>query len=109
MRGLTAICFAVATLFAAPAFADKDADAYYKEGLAYKQEGKVDEALRVALRIIEERAELVHRMADDGRHSGRAAVAQMYDARAAEYREYADMIRRAVLHSLEPKTPKLES
>ena len=28
-----------------PAFADKDADAYYKEGLAYKQEGKVDEAI----------------------------------------------------------------
>lgn len=46
MRGLTAICFAVATLFAAPTFADKDADAYYKEGLAYKQEGKVDDAIK---------------------------------------------------------------
>jgi len=63
----------------------------------------------VALRIIEERAELVHRMAEDGRHSGRSAVAQMYAARAAEYREYADMIRRVVLHSLDPKAPETES
>ncbi|MBV8925639.1 MAG: chemotaxis protein CheB, partial [Bradyrhizobium sp.] len=83
--------------------------AYTADALAKEQEGRVDEALRVALRIIEERAELVHRMAQDGRHSGRAAVAQMYDARAAEYREYADMIRRVVLQSLEPKAPKPES
>lgn len=77
--------------------------------LAKEQEGRVDEALRVALRIIEERAELVHRMAEDGRRSGRKAVAQTYDARAAEYREYADMIRRVMLHSLDPQAPKPES
>ncbi|MCK1359700.1 chemotaxis protein CheB [Bradyrhizobium sp. 199] len=70
--------------------------------LAKEQEGRVDEALRVALRIIEERAELVHRMAVDGQRSGRPAVAEMYQARAAEYREYADMIRRVVLQSLDP-------
>jgi Flp pilus assembly protein TadD len=46
MRGLNAIVFAVASLFAVPAFADKDADASYKEGLAYKQEGKIDEAIK---------------------------------------------------------------
>lgn len=46
MRGLTAIVFAVASLFAVPAFADKDADASYKEGLAYKQEGKIDQAIK---------------------------------------------------------------
>ena len=83
--------------------------AYTADALAKEQEGKVDEALRVALRIIEERAELVHRMAEDGRQSGRAAVARMYGSRAAEYREYADMIRRVVLHSLDPKAPKPES
>jgi two-component system chemotaxis response regulator CheB len=83
--------------------------AYTADALAKEQEGRVDEALRVALRIIEERAELVHRMAEDGRRSGRAAVAQMYDARAVEYREYADMIRRVMLHSLDPGTPKAES
>jgi two-component system, chemotaxis family, protein-glutamate methylesterase/glutaminase len=76
--------------------------AYTADALAKEQEGAVDEALRVALRIIEERAELVHRMAEDGRHSGRPAVAQMYDARAAEYRGYADMIRRVMLQSLDP-------
>ncbi|MBB4381752.1 two-component system chemotaxis response regulator CheB [Bradyrhizobium sp. CIR48] len=82
--------------------------AYTADALAKEQEGRVDEALRVALRIIEERAELVHRMASDGRRSGRAAVAEMYEARAAEYREYADMIRRVVLKSLDPPARKRE-
>jgi two-component system chemotaxis response regulator CheB len=83
--------------------------AYTADALAREQESKVDEALRVALRIIEERAELVHRMAEDGRHTGRPAVAQMYEARAAEYREYADLIRRVMLKSLDPKAPEPES
>src|SRR5262249_35820264 len=78
--------------------------AFTAEVLAPEAGGRVDEALRVALRIIEERAELVHRMAEDGRHSGRRAVAEMYEARAVEYREYADMIRRVVLQSLDPKS-----
>lgn len=76
--------------------------AYTADALAKAQEGQVDEALRVALRIIEERAELVHRMAADGRRRGRPAVAEMYELRAAEYREYADMIRRVVLQSFDP-------
>ena len=76
--------------------------AFTADTLAKEQEGRVDEALRVALRIIEERAELVQRMAEDGRQSGRGAVAEMYESRAAEYREYADMIRRVVLQSLDP-------
>ena len=80
--------------------------AYTADALAKEQEGAVDEALRVALRIIEERAELVHRMAEDGRHSGRLAVAQMYDARAAEYRRYSDMIRQVMLRSLDPSPSK---
>ncbi|WFU20855.1 chemotaxis protein CheB [Bradyrhizobium sp. CB1717] len=75
--------------------------AYTADALAKEQEGQVDEALRVALRIVEERAELVQRMSADGRRSGRPAVAEMYERRAAEYREYADMIRRAVLQSLD--------
>jgi two-component system, chemotaxis family, protein-glutamate methylesterase/glutaminase len=77
--------------------------AYTADVLATGQEGRVDEALRVALRIIEERAELVHRMAEDGRHRGRMAVAQMYQARVAEYRRYADLIRQVVLQSLDPE------
>ncbi|MEY9128429.1 chemotaxis protein CheB [Bradyrhizobium yuanmingense] len=82
---------------------------YTADALAKEQEGRVDEALRVALRIIEERAELVQRMAADGQRSGRAAVAEMYDARALEYREYADMIRRVVLQSLDPSGRKREA
>jgi hypothetical protein len=80
--------------------------AYTADALAKEQKGRVDEALRVALRIIEERAELVHRMAEEGRQNGRVAVARMYDARAAEYREYGDMIRRVMLKSLEPPKPE---
>jgi two-component system chemotaxis response regulator CheB len=83
--------------------------AYTADALAREQESRVDEALRVALRIIEERAELVHRMADDGRHSGRVAVARTYDARATEYRRYADLIRKVMLHSLDPEPAKLSN
>jgi two-component system, chemotaxis family, protein-glutamate methylesterase/glutaminase len=80
--------------------------AYTADALARHQEGRVDEALRVALRIIEERADLVHRMAEDARHSGRRAIARMYQAKAAEYREYADTIRQVMLHSFDPKPTK---
>jgi two-component system, chemotaxis family, protein-glutamate methylesterase/glutaminase len=80
--------------------------AFTADALAREQEGQVDEAMRVALRIIEERAELVHRMAEDGRQSGRVAVARMYDARAAEYRRYADVIRRVMLQTLDPERAK---
>ncbi len=77
--------------------------AYTADALAKEQEGRVDEALRVALRILEERAELVQRMAEDARLSGRRAVSEMYEARAKEYRNHAEMIRRAVLQSLDPQ------
>lgn len=76
--------------------------AYTAETAAKAQEGAVDEAMRVALRIVGERAELVARMADEARASGRAAVAEMYEARAAEYREHVDTLRRAVLRAVEP-------
>ncbi len=72
------------------------------ELVAKEQENAVDEALRVALRIIEERAELVSRMAEDGRNAGRRAVAEMYEERAIEYRQYAETLRRAVLLSMDP-------
>jgi two-component system, chemotaxis family, protein-glutamate methylesterase/glutaminase len=80
--------------------------AYTADALAKEQEGRVDEALRVALRIIEERAELVHRMSEDDRRSGRLALSKIYETRAVEYRGYADMIRRVMLESLKPKPLK---
>lgn len=76
--------------------------AYTAEVAATAQEGAVDEAMRVALRIVGERADLVARMAADARANGRAAVAEMYEARAAEYREHVDTLRRAVLRAVEP-------
>jgi tetratricopeptide (TPR) repeat protein len=45
MRALASLVIAFGLLFSGPAFADKNADAYYKEGLAFKMEGKVDEAI----------------------------------------------------------------
>ena len=80
--------------------------AYTADALAKQQESRVDEALRVALRIIGERAELVHRMAGDARDRGRVAVAAQYESRSAEYREYADMIRRVMLQYLNSSPPE---
>ena len=56
----------------------------------------------------EERADLVRRTAAEGRRSGRPAIAEMYEARAVAYREHADMIRRAMLKSLDPPARKRE-
>lgn len=74
--------------------------AFTADTLAAEQESRVDEALRVALRIIEERAELVGRMAQDARQTGRHSVAEMYEARAREYRSYAETLRQAALKAL---------
>lgn len=62
--------------------------------------GKVDEAIRVALRIMEERVELVERMARDARSTGRWAVAELYEQRGDEYRRYARTPREAAILSL---------
>lgn len=75
--------------------------AFTADVLAQQQESRVDEALRVALRIIEERAELVERMAADGRRRGHKTLAKNYDLKAQEYRGYADLIRQVVLKALD--------
>lgn len=74
------------------------------EVMASKQEGAIDEAIRIALRVIEERAQLVTRMADESRAAGRTATTESYEQRAEEYRRYAETLRVAVLSSL--KTPE---
>lgn len=61
---------------------------------------EVDEAIRVAMRVMEERVTLVDRMAQDARSSGRAAVAELYEARGEEYRRYAATLREAAVASL---------
>jgi len=60
----------------------------------------VNEAIRVAMRIMEERVTLVERMARDARETGRTAVAELYEARAVEYRRYATTLRDAAVTSL---------
>ena len=65
------------------------------------QEGLVDEAMRVALRIIEERATLVAKMAREAKQAGRRSTAEMYEERAVEYREHSEILRNAILNSMD--------
>lgn len=62
-----------------------------------EQEQPADEALRVALRIIEERLTLLNRMARDDRSNHRLKSAAMYEDRAAEFERSATVIRDALL------------
>ena len=67
---------------------------------------EVSEAMRLALRIMEERVTLVTRMAQDARKTGRTAVAELYEARAEEYERYANVLREAAIASLrDARTP----
>lgn len=74
--------------------------AFTAEAALIAQEAEVDEALRIALRVMEERCTLVTRMARDARAQGRRAVAELYEARAAEYERYASTLREAATVSL---------
>lgn len=73
--------------------------AYTAENLV-AQIDEVDEAVRVAMRVMEERVTLVERMAADARDTGRSAVAEVYEARAVEYRRYAATLREAATNAL---------
>jgi two-component system, chemotaxis family, protein-glutamate methylesterase/glutaminase len=70
--------------------------AYTAEVLAAKTEGGLDDAIRVALRIVLERAVLTERMADDARRSGRPAAASSYEERAIQCRAYVDVLQQAL-------------
>ena len=61
---------------------------------------EVDHAIRIAMRMMEERVTLVERMVIDARETGRNAVAELYEARAEEYRRYAKTLRDAAETSL---------
>jgi two-component system chemotaxis response regulator CheB len=78
---------------------------YTDQVLAQEQESSIDEAMRVALRIIEERAELVSRMGHDAAAVGRSSTAEMFAQRAAEYRGYADKLREAVFVKMAQSEP----
>jgi two-component system chemotaxis response regulator CheB len=74
--------------------------AYTAETLAVEKEGSTDEAVRVALRIMEERSLLTTKLADEARRSGRDAAAASYEQRVSESRDYADTLRRAIADSV---------
>ncbi|HSI03177.1 MAG TPA: chemotaxis protein CheB [Myxococcota bacterium] len=69
------------------------------ESLLVSKETSVDEALRVALRIVEERAVLSEKMAAQARRNGHASSAQGYDERSKEHRLHAEVLRKAALAS----------
>lgn len=70
--------------------------------LEKEQRGRLDQALAVALRVVEERTELLRRMARDNRASERDAAAEIYEDRIAEYERYGEILRRAVTGGITP-------
>jgi two-component system chemotaxis response regulator CheB len=66
---------------------------------------QVDEAMRIALRVMEERVTLVTRMEEDARQTGRTAVAELYESRAEEYSRYAEVLRAAAFGSMRMRRP----
>lgn len=66
------------------------------EALASEQEGSVDEAIRVALRIVEERAVLTEKMADEARRNGLRLSAAAYEETSRQTRKHAEILRNSL-------------
>ncbi|HVU29190.1 MAG TPA: chemotaxis protein CheB [Sphingomicrobium sp.] len=69
---------------------------------------EVDKAMQVALRIMEERLTLVHRMALDARNTGRKTIAELYEARVEEFSRYASVLRDAASTSVRNRAPAVQ-
>ena len=69
---------------------------YTADALSNEQESSVDEAMRVALRIVEERAVLSQKMADEARQDGLMMAGASYERRAKESREHIETLRAAI-------------
>lgn len=70
--------------------------AYSAEILECEQQGSVDEAMRVALRIVEERAVLTQKMAHEARSEGRASSAALFEQTAKSSRRHVGVLREAL-------------
>lgn len=70
---------------------------YTAEALAHEQESPVDEAFRIALRVIGERAVLMDKMTLEARQAGRTAAATTFEERAQEYRHSAGVLMNAAV------------
>lgn len=75
---------------------------YTAEALAHEQEGAVDEAIRIALRVIEERAVLTEKMALSALQSGRTALAARLQDQTQDYRSHAEVLMDAALKGTSP-------
>lgn len=71
--------------------------AFTAESLEHEQGHASDAALRVALRILDQRASLTERMVEDARASGRNQTTALFEERAQEYRAQAETIRQSLL------------
>ena len=69
---------------------------YTAEALADEQEDSVDEALRVALRIVEERAVLTQKMAQEAHSHGLRFSAASYERTSAQSRRHVETLREAL-------------
>ena len=75
--------------------------AFTAEAAFTGQQGEVDEALMIALRVMEERVTLIERMGKDAsRPRPRRACRDLRGARAEEYAGYARTLREAAVRSL---------
>ena len=74
--------------------------AYTAEALDKEQEAAVVQALGVALRVLEERHTLMKKMAADARHRGHIMSGKQFEERAADYRQQADIIRKAAMDGI---------
>lgn len=74
--------------------------AYTAEALDKEQEASVMQAMGVALRILEERHTLLMKMAADSVRRGYAKSSRHFEERALDYRQQADMLRRAMLNDV---------
>jgi len=70
--------------------------AFTSDVLASREDESITGAIRMALRVIEERITLSEKMAEDARQSGRTAAATANERRAEESRGYADILRRGL-------------
>ncbi|OHV80566.1 chemotaxis protein CheB [Ensifer sp. LCM 4579] len=83
--------------------------AFTSATLAETSENTVDQAIRTALRIIEERVTLSEKMEEDARRSGLNAAATAYRRRAEEGREHAAVLRRSLVEKHTGPTDELET
>lgn len=71
--------------------------AFNADALEVETRDAVAEAMRMAFRIVEERATLLDRMAADARQNGRKAAAAISEKNARECRHRAEVLQRAIL------------